>query len=496
METMRILLLNPPKMLSVDRIPTASPPLTLGYLAAMLQNEFDVQFLDCMVEGINHKKYLSKELNMWGTDPDELKLRMSRWEPHMVIILADESSQDEMLDTVTQIYKDHSRALGRPIYIATVGDHSSAGPRQILKKKFIDFAIAGEPELPVYQLCQALSRGQDYSSIDGLTFRDKKGKTISNEKKQITKDVNQIPFPARHLMGLEKYYQAPCYFQPAATPFTNMILSRGCGNNCLFCPIPANQGNRTRVRSPKSVMEEILLLVQHFGMKEIYFEDDNLFWNLEYTFELCQRLTKANLGILWSCPKGLVARGYNRRLLVELKKSGCYSLTFNFESGSDRVLGDIINSPNDRDIITNLVKDLKKLGISVRGNFRVGWPYESRQEIKETYEFIADLALDDFRINTAVPYPGTPFWDKCIKEELFAKPFKFREYLTNDCFINSTNFTVEGLPVLMEENEKNLRKRLGKSGTEQIMDSIGGILGKVMPLGGAETRKKGKGKGR
>ncbi len=486
MEMMRVLLINPPRMLSVDRFPTASPPLTLGYIGAMLQNEFQVQIIDCVAEGISNKKYLSKELNLWGIDSDELKMRITRFEPQIVGILSDESSQDEMVDQVAEVYKEYSRQVGRQILTVTMGDHSSAGPKQMLKKRHVDFAITGEAELPFYQLCKAISGGQDYTKINALAYRNSKGKPMVNEKKQIVKDIDQLPFPARHLMPMEAYYKAGCYFTPRAKPFTNMILTRGCGNNCLFCPIPENYGNRTRVRSPQNVMEEILMLVQHFGIKEIYFEDDNLLWNLEYTYELCQRLTSAELDLIWSCPLGIVVRGYNRRVLVEMKKSGCYSLTLNLESGSDRILGDIINSPNDRDIVINFIKDLKKLGIQVMGKFRVGWPYENRQEIKETYNFIADLHLDGFSVTAAVPYPGTPFWEKCIKEELFAKPFKFREYLTNQFFINSTNFTVEGLPVLMEEAEKNLHKKLQKSGGGQIMDSIGGLLGKVMHLGREE----------
>lgn len=478
MDKMRILLINPPVMLWMEDQPAIAPPLGLAYIAAVLESKYDVQILDCILEGSTYKKPISEEINQWGMDPDQIKGRLAQWEPKVVGISLIYSSQDEVVMSVAAAIKEYARFEGKEITVVLGGPHASAGPKQLMRNRDIDFIVMGEGELPMLQLCQAIESGTDYSHIGGLVYRDSKGAIKSNDKKQFVNDIDKLPPPARHLLAMDQYSQMDTYFAPMAKPCTSVMLTRGCSNKCIFCSVPSNFGDTCRVRSPKIVLQEIKLLVERYGIKEFFFEDDNLLWNLDYMEEFCYGLINSQMGVIWSCPAGIVARGYKRRLLEGMKKSGCYSVTVNAESGSDRVLGDIIDSPNDRDIFFNLARDLKKNGIQVRGNFRVGWPFENRNEIAETYNFIQELDLAEFNVYTAVPFPGTAFWDRCIKENLFAKPFKFREYLTNEFFINSTNFTVDGLAVLMEDLDKKSKPETG------------GFLGKMVSSFGPKEKKK------
>lgn len=484
MEKLRVLLINPPQMLGANSIPCATPPLGLAYVAAMLEQDFEVRIIDCMAEGLASKKMLSSELNLWGLDLEELRLRAPLWEPHVVGISCMFSSQEEAVLSVAALYKEYARLNNKKILTVVGGPHPSAGPKPVLNNKDIDFVVIGEGEIPFYQLCLAVQGGKEPKSINGVGYKDAKDKMHVNDKCQLVKNLDQLPFPARNLLPMDKYTSLDSYYQPQNKPFTNMILTRGCGSQCSFCSVPRNFGRRCRLRSPAKVLEEMEILVRDFQIQEVYFEDDNFFWNLDYAQEICDRLIEANLDLIWSCPAGLVARGYDRKLIAAMKKSGCYSVTLNAESGSDRVLGEIVKSPNDRDVVINLVKDLKKAGLEVKGNFRVGFPGESRTEIEETYKLISRLELSQFRIHTAVPFPGTGLWDKCLKENCFARTFRFKEYLTNEFFINSSNFTVESLPRIMEEHEKNLWKK-GQAG----QDVIGGLFDKIS-FGGQKEKKK------
>lgn len=492
MKKLRVLLINPPQMLRVEKTPTASPPLGLAYIAAALEQHYDVFVMDCMAEGFTRKKYLSKTLNMWGMDTEEVGLRLPNWDPDVVGISALYSSQDEVVPQIARLAKEYGRIQGKAVYTVVGGPHATAGPKQILKNKDIDFVVLGEGEDTMLRLCEIIRIQGDPSTIHGLAYRNQKGRVKVTPRSGQFLDVDDLPMPARHLLPTPKYFLIDSYFQPMNKPFANMILSRGCDNNCLFCSVPEHQGDCCRYRSPRKIIHEMKFLAQKYGIKEIYFEDDNLLRDLDFAQELCERIIGEELDLIWSCPAGIVARGYNHRLLQLMKNSGCYSITINAESGSDRVLGEIINSPNDRDIMINLVDRLKSLKIQVRANFRVGWPEETREEIKGTYKFLQSLDLADFRIYTAVPFPGTPFWDKCIDEQLFAKPFKFKEYLTNEFFINSTNFTTDGLPVLMEECEKNLWVKSAMASPDVLMDSVGGFFDKLIHPFTNKEKKKGR----
>jgi len=476
MERLRILLINPPQILPINSIPDATPPLGLAYLAAALEKDFEVRIIDCLLEGISKQKFISRELTMWGIDVDDLGRRISEFNPQIIGISCLYSGQDEMLHMIAAISKDRAKKENRNIFVVAGGPHASAGPKQMLRNKNIDYVIIGEGEFAFQQLCRVIQTGQSPESISGLAYRGAGGKLKANFPDQFAKHIDRIPFPARHLLNMTRYSSLNPYFRPRYRPSTNILLSRGCDNNCIFCSVPNNFGSCCRLRSPKNVMDEIREVVARFGIKEIYFEDDNLLRKIEYSRELCQRIIRADLDIAWSCTSGIVARGYNGHLLRDMKRSGCYSITLNLESGNDRVLWKIIKSPNDGDIAINLTKALKKSDIAVKANFRVGWPDESKEEMADTFRLAGNFKPDDISINTPIPFPGTPFWDKCLKQKLFAGPFKFKDFLLNQYFINSGQFTAESLPSIIEELSRDILGKSGRSGSDGL---LGGILSRV-----------------
>ncbi|MCE1245318.1 MAG: B12-binding domain-containing radical SAM protein [Firmicutes bacterium] len=491
MQRLRILLINPPQIHHVSEKPVCAPPLGLAYMAAVLEKAFDVKITDCIAEGFEKKSYVTKEINRWGVDPDELNLRVTRWEPDIVGISCTYSPQEEVIFDIAAVYKRFAEIRGKNIITVVGGPHATAVPFDIMKHKDVDFVVTGEGEIPMFQLCQAIQSNMDVSGIHGLAYRDHTGKVMVNPRSEYIDNPDKIPFPARHLLLMDKYLQAESYFKPRFLERTNMILSRGCDSRCLFCTVPGCFGGKFRPRSADNIIAEMKEIIEKYAIKEVCFEDDNFFRNLDIATELCSKMTDNKLNLAWGCHSGLVARGYSNKLIELMKQSGCYRVTLNLESGCDNVLGKILNSPNDRNIAANMILALEKAGIEVAVNFRIGFPGETQQEIMETFSFISKFKVADVKVFFAVPFPGTPFQEQCNKEGLFIRPVKYRDYLLESTFLRTEEFDPQVLQKLHEVGMKNLWKKRATSDAGVLFSGVGSVLEKTVlhPFSSKEKKR-------
>ena len=178
-----------------------------------------------------------------------------------------------------------------------------------------------------------------------------------------------------------------------------------------------------RKRSAENVLSEIQELRQKYAVAQLEFEDDNL--TLDYDramaiFEgLCRLQEQSSVKLTWGTPNGLRAETVDRAMLNLMKRSGCAELTFGVESGSDRILTLI-----DKDIrvcdVLEAHSRAKKFGFRVNYHFMIGFPGETRSDIRETAKLISRLLTSYEHTNTFgpsiyVPYPGTPLFDRSVE---------------------------------------------------------------------------------
>jgi len=439
----KVLLIQPPFTIERTIPKGAQPPLGLAYIAAILeQNGYIVNIIDAIVEGFDSDAKVDEKRIRYGLSFNELKERIRKSSPDLVGVSCPFTIQLNNANKVCKITKE----VNPKIFTVMGGAHPTNMPKKVLEDKAIDIVAIGEADYTFLEIIKAIEKGKTFDHIDGIAFRSNK-KIKINPKTKYIENLDELPFPARHLLHMKKYFRLnkPHGISYRKSPNTSIITSRGCPSNCIFCSIHTIWGRKFRARSPENVIAEIRHLVNTYGIKELQFEDDNLTVDRKRAEKIFQGMVREKFNLLWSTPNCVAAWALDESLLRLMKKSGCYRIIFGFESGSNYVLKNIINKPQKIENIKPLIKKAQKLGIEVGGFFVVGFPGETREQIKQTFRFARNSNLDYAGISIATPHPGTRLWDQCIEEGYLKKDFNLNRLFARNANIETDQFTSKEL---------------------------------------------------
>lgn len=301
------------------------------------------------------------------------------------------------------------------VIIILGGVHVTALPEHAMSYDCFDYGILGEGEITTYELLDCLNNNNDISSVNGIVYR-KDGKLLYTQKRDLIKNLDEIPFPARHLLkNIEKYI--PGLSDYKTLPVTNIITSRGCPGSCTFCS-NAVFGRTYRSRSAQNIFEEIKEVIDKYKMKEIHFIDDTFLLNKKRVYELFELCKKNKLKFVWSCYSRI--DNVNYEYLKFLKENGCWRISFGIESGDKKVLEDIkkrITLEQAKDVITWC----NDFGIQTTGLFMIGHPTDTNEAIENTIKFATDIPFTDAACCVSTPLPGSAQFKEMFKDYDYTK---------------------------------------------------------------------------
>jgi len=213
-------------------VPKRLPPLGLAYVAAALEKAgFQVEILD----NYNLKK-----------SSEQVKLEIKRLEPEIVGITCGSVTYRRCIETAKAV-----KEVLPSCRIVIGGWQPSYRPESLLQYPEVDYLVMGEGERAMMELANNITKGEDKSAIakiSGIAYRHK-GKTIKTPSMFI-QDLDQIPFPARHLLPMHIYDRIIPYLD--ASPVDTMNVVRGCPYNCAYCETKKLWGSISRAFSPPS----------------------------------------------------------------------------------------------------------------------------------------------------------------------------------------------------------------------------------------------------
>lgn len=453
----RILFIYPPLTTHTDYSTESKgthPPIGIAYIAAYLEREgYECAIIDSVVEGYYHEEPVGDSIIRYGLTFDEIRRRVAEYKPDLVGIsnLFSSSAEDSIRVCSTV------KAVDREIITMIGGPHPSAIPEHPLASADVDFAMLGEGEIPALSLVRALEKG-DESLLEGVAYI-KDGKMVRAARKKYVEDLDDLPFPARHLLPMDKYLAiSNAFLTTKRTPFTPMITSRGCPAKCTFCPVHAAWGKTWRARSAENVIEEIDELVNRYGIREIHFDDDNLTLDKARAMKLFQMMIERKYDLIWTAPSGIALWALDEEILEKAAESGCYKLFMAVESGDEYVLKHIIRKPLKLKNVLPLAKKIRSLGIEMESFFVVGMPGETKEQLKQTFRFARQLDADNTLYFYANPIPGSPLYEESIKHQYISKEFDYTKLRVSTANLNTPQMSAEELERMVAR--ENLRMRV------------------------------------
>ncbi|MFH1305905.1 MAG: radical SAM protein, partial [Candidatus Omnitrophota bacterium] len=410
----KVLFIVPPCTLPAGRINVATPPLGLMYLAAVMEKEnCVVNILDSLVEGYYHSVKVNRRDVRYGLDYEEIKKRIAFFSPDLVGVSCQSSVQFantmETCRAVREVCKDAVVVMGGP--------HSTVYPEKVLEgHPEIDFIVIGEGEYSFRDLVAALrGEGQDLGLIDGLAYR-KDGRIKINPKKTLIENLDELPFPARHLVPMEKYFKINFNQNLSFVPKSVSIMtSRGCGLKCIFCFNKNFWLNRYRTRSPENVLAEIDQIYKEYGVRELQFSDDNLTFDRARAIKLFTMMKERKYSFKWSAPNGLFAGALDDDLLRLMKESGCYEVRIAIESGNESVLHDIIKKDIKLSHVEEVLKSARRHKLLTSAFLSIGYPGETPEQMEETFAYARRVRPGCVFLSIASPLPNTELMDLSVK---------------------------------------------------------------------------------
>jgi len=408
----KILLINPPFFLEerygkhLKKFGGLSEPLGLAYLAANLElYNYSVRILDCPALNINTLD-ISYELKK----DKYILIGLTMLTPMF-------SKVKETAEIIKKVYPEVKIIVG--------GAHATALPEQTLKEiKSIDYICIGEGEKTILELVQAIEQKKDTDQINGLAYW-KNGQVVLTQTRKLEKNLDSFSPPARHLLPMEKYKLTASRVRGGSLCPT-LIVARGCPFNCLYCSHPF--GQTFRHHSTERIIQEIESLIREYNISEFNMEADNLTVDREFILSLCQEMIKKGLNkkVQWTCESRMDT--VDKELLIQMKKAGCWQISYGVESGVQRLL-DLINKEEKLENMEKTFTLTKKAGITIRGFFMLGLPTETHEESLQTIEFAKKLDPLWAQFTLTTPYPGTPMFEM-LKESGEIRTFNWDHYNT------------------------------------------------------------------
>jgi hopanoid biosynthesis associated radical SAM protein HpnJ len=385
--TMKTLLLNPSSFEKFDggagsryqatrEITSFWYPVWLAYPAGLIKES---RLLDAPAHGINLEKTVA----------------IARDYDFIVIFTSTPGFQSDVR------LAEMMKAARGDIQIAFVGPHVTVRPEESLKASpAIDFVARREFDYSVAEFAM----GRKIEEIDGISFR-KNGRIVHNPDRPPIEDLDALPFVVeifKRDLDFTRYHIPYLLY-----PYVSFYTSRGCPALCTFCLWPQTMsGHRWRTRSNENAVAEVRRALELFPeAREIFFDDDTFTWQKSRVIELCEKLKP--LRFTWSCNSRVNA---DYETLKAMKEAGCRLLVVGFESGDPTILKNIRKGATVEQAL-RFMKDCKRLGITVHGDFQIGHPGETDETIERTIRFAMQLDPKTMQVSISHPFPGTEFFD-------------------------------------------------------------------------------------
>ncbi len=383
---MKILVINPPNIpFSEQKI--LIEPIDIVTLVAYLQSlNQNVKFLDMDCKKLNNDDLI-----------DYVK---DKFMPDMVIISYDYHIPLHTQEALTNIATICKKLREYHIKTIMIGKTVTYQPNIICKLHF-DIGIIGEVENPIKKILEVgIHHKEELLKVNGIVMENN-GKVVITDENQEKYNLDNLLVLSRDFIDLNDYIDV-----------RSILTSRGCMNQCDFCPSYHYWGG-WRGKSAENVVTEIEYLVKHYHTKKIIFLDDNATVDKKRMQEISHGILKKKIEVRMGCLASI--HTYDKETFELMYQAGFRWVHFGIESGSQKVLDH--NHKNFKvEYAKQVIKEVKQIGFRVRTSFIYDLPTTTKEDMKQTIDFILETEPDEIRGHFLALRLGTKIYDKQIQE--------------------------------------------------------------------------------
>lgn len=310
------------------------------------------------------------------------------------------------------------RKRGRKVVLG--GIHASLCPEEALEH--VDYVVVGEAEKTWPQFVLAFEQGRAPRITRAQGFPP----------------MAEVPVPSWDKIPYDDYL------------FHQVQSTRGCPFTCRFCSVPDISGQSFRFKPPDRIVNEVRSFPKggwlKDRMKALYFVDDNFLSRPKHTQDLLQALIplreKGEL-IDWSAETTLNVAS-NPELLDLFVKAGCTTLIIGFESISEATLLAMDKKVNFSLTYPEALERIHSRGLSVVGNFIVGFDTDTLSTFKDILDFVDQNQILYPFFSILTPMPGTKLHED-FKQAGRLDHLDWAQYDTRHVVFEPRNMTREQL---------------------------------------------------
>lgn len=405
-----IILILPPKRLKEHRY-----SLGLMYISGYLRDHgFDNLIIDGQIFAGQGYQYDSRE-----KAKQEIIRKVVELKPQVIGFTATTMEIAEAVEMNREIKKRIE------VFSMIGGPQATVDPISAVKSGF-DAAIIGEGEMTSLELIQELGKEQpDLGKIKGIAWLGSDGNAVINERRGYM-DLADVSLPAYDKVNMEYYTRIwDDIIRGIPIKAAMVMASRGCPYCCTFCACNQVFGRQVRYRDPENIKKEINLLKDKYGIEGIWFADDTLTTNLDHVRNICRIMKES--GLYWAAQSRVDL--VNEEIIKLMAESGCLQLDFGVESGSQRVLDEIIDKRIRLADVEKALELCRKYGIRREAGFMFGLPGETKDEMLKTFEFAKKIKADYYSFSIFTALPGTKLFNDY-----------FKNHIKNEDYLNFTFF--------------------------------------------------------
>jgi len=375
--------------------------------------------------GYREVEQLHLDVTPEGRDGVEERLRA--FKPDIVGIGAMTAQARSMHDLARLVKKISPGTL-----VVAGGPHPTHYPQDCAGNEAIDVMTLQEGEASLLEVVKHWEEKRPFDGIKGIAFR-RDGAVVRNPPREFIEDLDSLPLPDWDAVDLDAYRRfLPCSMLPFGKRVAGIMTSRGCPYHCTFCH---NQmGKKFRAQSPARVVEEISILYNKYGVRDIEIMDDIVNFDRDRLKAILRGVIASGLK-----PRLYMAIGLRGDLLDEetidlFVPAGVVYLTVAVETGSARVQK-LLKKNIDLDKMTRMIAYAAKKRIFVHGLFLFGFPQETVEDMWATVRYACKSGLHSMMIGTCFGFRGTELGD-ALDESKVITPDNDRAAFSSYNFVN------------------------------------------------------------